>query len=364
MKILAVDDNEINLELISDIADSGGYAVITALNGVTALELAEAELPDLVLLDVSMPGMSGYEVCARLKANPKLSHIPVIMLTAMAEVNNRVQGLEAGADDYLTKPFSARELIARIDARLRTKSESDQLRAAQKLIRETFSRYVSPSVVEQMLKNPQQIKLGGKLQEITVMFADLQNFTSVSETTPPEQLLNILNAYHELIVRLVQEHGGTVDKFIGDAVMSLYNTPLEQSDHILRAIRTALAIQQALPTFHEQFEPDFRMKVNIGLHTGMAVVGNVGTPQLMNFTAVGDTVNVSARLQGQGHNGQIIVSQVVHDAVVDEVEAKRLGALLLKGRAESMIAYEITGYRHKEAKPNEQPTTAESPSNL
>jgi adenylate cyclase len=357
LKILAVDDNQINLELISDIADSSGYAVIPALDGPTALQIAETELPDLVILDVNMPGMTGYEVCAKLKANPKLSHIPVIMVTALAEVSNRVQGLDAGADDYLTKPFSARELIARIDARLRAKSESDNLRATQKLIRETFSRYVSPSVVEQMLKHPQQVKLGGKLQEITVMFADLQNFTSVSETTAPEQLLNILNAYHELVVRLIQEHGGTVDKFIGDAVMALYNTPLEQSDHILRAARTALAICKALPTFHEQFESDFRMKINIGLHTGMAVVGNVGAPQLMNYTAVGDTVNVAARLQGQGHNGQVIVSQAVHDAIADEVTARRLGLITLKGRSEAIIAYEITGYRTEEVKQDEHSTT-------
>jgi adenylate cyclase len=346
LKILAVDDNQVNLELISDIADSGGYVVVSAQSGAAALQIAESEVPDLVILDVNMPGMSGYEVCTKLKANPKLSHIPVIMLTAMTEINNRVQGLDAGADDYLTKPFSARELLARIDARLRAKNESDQLRATQKVIRETFSRYVSPSVVEQMLKNPQQVKLGGQLQDVTVMFADLENFTSVSETTPPEQLLNILNTHHELVVRLIQEHGGTVDKFIGDAVMALWNAPLEQPDHILRAVKTALAIHEALPMFHEPFEPEFRMKINIGLHTGMAVVGNVGAPQVMNYTAVGDTVNVAARLQGQGHNGQIIVSQTVHDAIADEIRAKRIGLINLKGRTEAITAYEITGYRN------------------
>lgn len=341
MKILAVDDNPINLELISDIADSNGYKVIMARDGKTALQIAAQEVPDLVVLDVSMPGMSGYEVCAQLKADPNLNHIPVIMLTALHDIGSRVQGLEAGADDYLTKPFSARELLARMEARLRAKTESDHLREARKIVEETFSRFVSPAVVEQLLKDPTQVKLGGKLQEITVMFADLQNFTTISEATSPEQLLTILNMYHELIVRLIQENGGTVDKFMGDAVMALYNTPLEQPDHCLRAAKTALDIQAALPAFYAQFEPQFQMKINIGLHTGQAVVGNVGATHIMDFTAVGDTVNVAARLQGQGHDGQIIISQSVYDAIIGQVNLRQIGAIQLKGRNEAIMAYEI-----------------------
>lgn len=345
MKILAVDDNPINLDLIRDIADSQGYTVLTALDGPGGLALAASELPDIIILDVSMPGMDGFEVCLRLKADPVLSQIPVIMLTALAEVADRVQGLVAGADDYLTKPFSARELLARIDTRMRAKNESDGLREAQERIRATFSRFVSPAVVEQLLRDPTHVKLGGKLQPLTVMFADLEGFTSVSETTPPEELLLILNAHHELVVRLIQEYGGTIDKFIGDAVMALYNTPLEQPDHVEQAVRTALAIQEALPAFHDQFPPEFRMKINIGLHTGQAIVGNVGAPNLMDFTAVGDTVNVAARLQTQGRGGQIIASLPVCEVVRQDVEVRELGSIMLKGRAVAVSACEIIGYR-------------------
>ncbi|MBC8098815.1 MAG: response regulator [Armatimonadetes bacterium] len=344
MKILAVDDNQINLELIRDIAESGGYDVITARNGMSALQLAESDLPDLVVLDVNMPGMSGYEVCARMKADPKLNAIPVIILTAMQDINSRVQGLDAGADDYLSKPFSARELLARIETRLRAKTESDGLREMQKLIRDTFSRFVAPSVVEQLLKDPTQVKLGGNLQTITVMFTDLQNFTTTSESTPPEQLLTILNTHHELVVRIIQAHGGTIDKFIGDAVMALFNTPLLQPDHTLRALRAALEIQAALPAFHQQFTPDFRMKINMGVHTGVAVVGNVGTPQLMDYTAVGDTVNVAARLQTRGRDGQIIISQAVYNTLASgSIHATELGSIALKGRTGAVIAYELLG---------------------
>ncbi|HEX2618869.1 MAG TPA: adenylate/guanylate cyclase domain-containing protein, partial [Phototrophicaceae bacterium] len=191
----------------------------------------------------------------------------------------------------------------------------------------------------------ERIHLGGQLQQITVMFADLQNFTTISEITAPQELLQILNAHHELIVGVIQDHGGTIDKFIGDAVMALYNTPLEQSDHVLRAVRTTLAIREALPAFHAQLAPEFRMKINIGLHTGLAVVGNVGASHLMNFTAVGDTVNVAARLQSHGHDGQIIISESVHEAVSKYVEARRIGPMALKGRTETITAYEIMNYQ-------------------
>lgn len=341
MKILAVDDSPINLDLIRDIGDSQGYDVIPAMDGKSALQIAASEMPDLIILDVTMPGMSGFEVCSRLKSNPETSHIPVIMLTALGDIANRVEGLSSGADDYLTKPFSARELLARIETRLRAKTESDSLRETRKHIQDTFARFVSPSVVEKLLKDPARVKLGGQLQPITVMFADLQNFTTISETTPPEELLNVLNAHHELVVGLIQDHGGTIDKFVGDAVMALYNTPLEQEDHVMRAVMTAMAIQDALPRFHEQLPPEFQMEINIGLHTGLAVVGNVGAPHIMNFTAVGDTVNVAARLQSQGHNGQIIVSQSVYEVVKDYVQARLIGPTMLKGRAEAITVYEI-----------------------
>ncbi|MEO8606424.1 MAG: adenylate/guanylate cyclase domain-containing protein [Chloroflexota bacterium] len=341
MRVLVAEDNPNSRQLVKDILESIGYEPVLTADGPSAVQAAQSDPPDLIILDVNMPGMSGFDVLAILKSDENLAHIPVLMLTALADIDNRVTGLGLGADDYLSKPFSPRELAARIDARLRTKAEADILRQTKEMIRQTFERFVSPSVVEKLLQDPTQVKLGGQLQEVTVMFSDLEGFTSLSERTQPELLLGVLNQYHALVVSMIQSNGGTVDKFIGDGVMSLYNTPLAQSDHALRAIKTALQIRNALPDFYEQFDPGFRIRINFGIHTGLAVVGNVGTHDLMEFTAVGDTVNIASRLQGLSNNGQILISQATFDQSADNIQVNLVGDQFVKGREESVTVYEV-----------------------
>lgn len=340
-KVLAVDDNPDNVELIADIVEALGYEVLKAFDGPQALAVVEAQPPDLIILDVNMPGMTGFEVIAKLKSDKLTAQIPVIMLTALNDVDYRVEGLELGADDYLTKPYSPRELIARIETRLRAKSETDSLRETQQMIRQTFERFVAPSVVDQLLQDPTSVKLGGRLQEVTVFFADLEGFTSTSEQNDPEALLAVLNTYHELMVETIQANKGTVDKFIGDAVMALYNTPLELPDHPLLAVRTAQEIKDALLTFHERFPEELRMKINFGVHTGQAVVGNVGATKIMEYTAIGDTVNIAARLQTTADGGQILVSEATYQRIKDDVIVREIGALTFKGRTEPVSTYEI-----------------------
>lgn len=342
MKILAVDDNPDNIQLIEDIVEDLGHHIAKAFDGPEALEtLSNGELPDLILLDVNMPGMTGFEVLARLKADEKTAQIPVIMLTALSGVDHRVEGLGLGAEDYLIKPFSPLELIARIEARLRAKAQTDDLRETQQMIRQTFERFVAPSVVNQLLENPSGVELGGHLQEISVLFADIEGFTSISEHTEPQELLDILNSYHLLIVDIIQANEGTIDKFIGDAVMALWNTPLELDDHALRAVRAACQVRDELTDFHAQLPPGFRLKVNFGIHTGTAVVGNVGAPQIMDFTAVGDTVNVAARLQDYADGGQILISDATYHQVADFSEVVSIGETLLKNRRVPIHAYEL-----------------------
>jgi class 3 adenylate cyclase len=318
-----------------------GHNVLEAANGIDALKLAQSRLPDLILLDVTMPGMSGFDVCARLKSDEQTQGIPVVMLTALSDVDHRVQGLKLGADDYLSKPFNPRELEERVRTRLRSKVETDELRSMQATIRTTFERFVSPSVVEQLLRDPAQVQLGGKLQTVTVLFADLEGFTSISEYTEPVKLLTILNLYHTMMVSMIREHGGTVDKFMGDGVMALYNTPLEQPDHARRAVMTAQHIRWVLGEFHRQFESEYQMQVNFGIHTGLAVVGNVGAPDMMNYTALGDTVNLAARLQGLSSGGQILISNATYDHLRDEVLTRAIGEMKVKGRMESVMTYEV-----------------------
>ncbi|MDX2161899.1 MAG: adenylate/guanylate cyclase domain-containing protein [bacterium] len=339
--VLIVDDNADNRQLLTDIAESMKLETLQAANGGEAIQLAHEKLPDLIILDVNMPGMSGFEVCALLKGNPRTGNIPVIMLTAMTDVDHKVEGLRLGADDYVAKPFNPRELMERMRTRLRSKSNTDELLQTQQMIRDTFERYVSRSVVEQLLRDPEQVKLGGTLGEITVMFSDLENFTSISEQSEPNKLLLVLNAYHTMVVETIQECGGTVDKFIGDGVMALYNTPLVQSDHALRAVRTAMLILERMPAFQQQFEPLYHTKINFGIHTGQAVVGNVGAPNLMNYTAVGDTVNLAARLQSIAAHGQILISSATQAYVAAHVQTQSMGSMKIRGRREEVVAYEV-----------------------
>lgn len=342
MKVLVVDDNHDNIELVRDVLEIGGYDVIAAVSGQNALEVVPREQPDLVLLDVNMPGMNGFEVCELLKKDKLTQNIPIIMLTAQTDVDSRVRGLSAGADDYLTKPFSPRELMARVERSLRSKAESDNMRDQQELLRRTFSRFVAEPIVESLLQDPTQVKLGGTMQPITVMFADLEGFTTLSEHTDPQVLLQLLNSYHSFMARIVLQYGGTIDKFLGDGLMTLYNTPVRQNDHIARAVKTALHIQDELYWIAQRLPEEHRMKINFGIHTGMAVVGNVGTENLMDFTAVGDTVNVAARLQSVADTGQILVSAPVFEATQDFVFGRSRGQLTVKGRSNAIETYQIS----------------------
>jgi adenylate cyclase len=342
LKILVVDDNQENIELVRDILEMAGHTIVEALDGERALNMTASEKPDLILLDVNMPGMNGFEVCKRLKADDTTYHIPVIMLTAQSDVESRVEGLSAGADDYLPKPYSPRELMARVDRSLRSKTRTDDLMSTQELLRRTFSRFVAAPVVEQLLKNPDSVKLGGSLQTITVLFADLQGFTTLSEHTEPEDLLHLLNSYHNFMTKVIWQYGGTIDKFLGDGVMALYNTPVPQEDHIARAVKTVLHMQDEIYWFWQEIPEHHRIKINFGIHTGKAIVGNVGSENLMDFTAVGDTVNVAARLQGVADNGEILVSAAVYEATQGFVFGRSRGELPVKGRKTPVEAYQIS----------------------
>lgn len=345
MRILIAEDNLDSRELVSDILLGLGYTPVQAADGRTALELILADPPDLIILDVNMPELDGFEVCAAVKQNPRTAEIPVLMLTAQADINSRVTGLGLGADDYLAKPFHPRELTARIETRLRAKAESDHLRRQREQIRRTFERFVAPEIVQQMLADPLRVELGGAEAFVTVLFADLEGFTALAEHATPSELLRVLNAYHQLMVDHIKANGGTVDKFLGDGVMALFNTPLPLPDHALRAVKTALDIRTALPSFHAQCQPQFRLGVNVGIHTGPAIVGNIGTPELMDYTAIGDTVNLASRLQGLSRGSQITVSEATYALIADRVVVERAGPRSVRGREEPVITYLVERLR-------------------
>jgi class 3 adenylate cyclase len=283
--------------------------------------------------------LDGFAVLARMKDDPKLRGIPVIIISAMNDLQSVVKGIEQGAEDYLPKPFHPKELIARIQTRLRAKAAEDDLREQREVLRRTFERFVAPEIVEQLLEDPTRVQLGGAETTVTVMFADLEGFTTVAQYTEPALMLDILNRYLSLLVHFIKSNGGTIDKFLGDGIMALYNTPLPQGDHALRAVRTALHIREALPDFHQQLPAAFRLGVNIGISTGWAIVGNVGTPDMMDFTAIGDTVNLASRLQGLSENSQITISEDTFKLVADEVVAERLEPRMVRGREDAVTTY-------------------------
>jgi class 3 adenylate cyclase len=348
MKILIADDLDMSRQMISDIVATMGHELVLADDGPTALLTARVQMPDLIILDVEMPGLTGFEVCRLLRAEEVTSRIPIIMLTALHEAEDRVYGLDIGADDYLTKPFNPRELIARIEKRLRAKVEGDQLRETQATIRRTFERFVAPQVVEKLLQDTSLVKLGGEIQEVTVMFADLEGFTRMSERMHPSKLLSILNQYHQLVVDVVQKHHGTVNKFLGDGIMVLYNTPLPEPEHALHAVATALDVRKRLADFHQTLAPEHRLGVNFGIHTGPAVVGNVGTARIMDFTAVGDTVNLASRLCELAQRSQIVISDKTYAQLNGKVSVRVAGSQQLRNRSDPVMTCEVIDWRTDE----------------
>ncbi|MBN1139952.1 MAG: response regulator [Anaerolineae bacterium] len=342
-KILVADDAPDNVALVQDLLIAEGYDVIPAYNGEEALLKIRLNLPDVVLLDINMPRLDGYKVCEQLKADPATADIPVLMLTAWAEPDQRVKGLQLGAEDYLAKPFDYRELVARVRARLRTKQTADELRAAQQAIRYTFERYVSPRVVERLLADPSRVRLGGVQQQVTILFADLRGYTALAEALPPEQLVDVLNGHLTVAAQAILAQEGTISTFVGDLVMAIYNAPLPQPDHALRAARAALALHRDMTRHHVGLPPELRMHFGVGIVTGDAVVGNLGARELQLYTAVGDVVNLAQRLEEIAGGGRIFISDGTRQALGPQASVRSLGSVLVRGRTEPVVVYELQG---------------------
>jgi adenylate cyclase len=350
-RILIADDVPDNVRLVQDLLTVEGYRVIPAYDGEEALRKIRQNPPDVILLDVNMPRVDGWEVCERLKADAATADIPVLMLTAWAEPDQRVRGLQLGAEDYLAKPFDHRELIARVRALLRRKQEADELRAAKQAIRQTFERFVSPAVVERLLADPSQVQLGGVQQLVTILLADLRGYTTLAEGLPPQQLVDILNGHLTVAAQAVLAHQGTISQFVGDMVMAIYNAPLPQPDHALRAARAALAVREGMIRYHATLPPELRMDFGIGIVTGEAMVGNIGAREMLNFSAIGDTVNLTQRLQEIARGSQIMISESARQAVGALAQVRSLGTIPIRGRNEPVAVYELLALKDQGAEP-------------
>jgi adenylate cyclase len=352
--VLVVDDQPESVQLLAAILSTGGYQVLSANGGATAIELARTEKPALVVLDVDMPSMDGFEVCARLKLDPQTADIPVLMLTAMADVEFRIKGLQLGAEDYLTKPFNYRELLARVARRLRAKEAADELRAVQYRIRRTFERYVAPEVVERMLQDPTQVQLGGTKQVVTVLFADLRRFAAAGEELAPEVLLEVLNAHLTVAARAILDHGGVINQFAGDQIMALFNAPLPQPNHALLAVKAGLTIGRNVADYHARVDPARYLRFGVGIATGDVVVGNIGTPELFNFTCVGDRVNLAQRMSALAQEEDVFLHESTRRLLGDAVRVEPVGPLRVPGRSGVMTVYRLLGLQEKGDNPRHE----------
>jgi class 3 adenylate cyclase/DNA-binding response OmpR family regulator len=534
--IFIVDDEPVLHQILQGLLATEGYNFAFAHDGQQAIDTIADVNPDLILSDIMMPRMTGLQLCRHLREIPAWQNLPIILVTALNSKEDIARGLDAGANDFINKPFDRTELLARVRSMLRLKAQYDeleyqkrQLEATLKLreqmarltarhlvelkklhkvglrlmsdlntdsvlnvtsevaleliphsdrcimhllsdegqqvlpvvfteggskmvysslgiepiieqvietrqplyvpdlqasktyalqlddmrsllvvpmfddqrvigtlsltgsdphvfeeshhhllsilgtqatvailktrsiedearakeqekqaIRDLFGRYVSPTVVDRLVYGVDDLALGGKRHEVSVLFADIRGFTAFSETMRSEQLIEILNKYLALAVEAVLNEEGTLDKFMGDAVMALFNVPLAQPDHALRAVRTAVAMQQAMVNFNAGATDSRPLSFGIGIHVGQAVVGNIGTVQQMNYTAIGDTVNLAKRLQENAQGGQIILSQDAYNAVKDVVVVEDLGPIPVKGRVAEVHSYLLVDLNGRE----------------
>ena len=345
-RILAVDDNKQNLDILQKTLTAANYEVITAADGPTALRHIDSDSSDLVLLDVMMPGMSGYEVCARIRANETTRLLPVVMLTSLSDVADRIRGIEAGADDFLTKPYNREELLTRVKSLLRIKTLYDEIETKNRLLRTLFGRYVSEEVAAEIVADPgRHLKLGGDKREITVLFGDLRGFTPLAEQLDPQDVVDILNVYLTHVIDAVFAFGGTLDKFRGDGVMAFFGAPIRREDDASNAVRCALAMQEGLKRITFAKFPDLRLNMGIGINTGIVIAGNIGSERRTDYTVIGDEVNVAQRFESNAGPGQILMTGSTYERVKDTVQVRDLGLLRVAGKQEGIVAYDVLGWR-------------------
>jgi adenylate cyclase len=333
-KILVVDDTPANIKLLSDLLSVKGYRVCTAVNGEEALVQVAKEKPDLVLLDVMMPGISGYEVCKRLRASPETALLPVVMCTSLDPNQERVKGIEAGADDFLSKPVNQPELFARVKSLLRIKGLQDERLARLK-------SFFSPALADALAAGKGDEILKTHRREITVGFFDLRGFTAFTDSVEPEEVMELLRAFHNALGKIVLEHQGTLERFAGDAVMVFFNDPLPIDKPAEHAVRTALAVQEAFVPIgqHWHKRSGFDLGLGVGIAQGYATLGAIGFEGRWDYAAIGNVTNLAARLCSEAKAGQILADRKTMAALEGVFEFDNVGPFELKGFSKPVPAF-------------------------
>jgi adenylate cyclase len=369
-RILIADDNPANVRILSMRLAADGYDVVTARDGEEALAVAGEAQPDLILLDVMMPKLDGITVCRRLKEAQAASFTPIVLVTAMTEAKDIVAGLEAGADEYLTKPVDHAALSARVRSMLRIKALHDTVTAqADEIARwnatlerrvadqvsqieqmSRLKRFFSPPLADAILAGGAADPLRPHRREISVVFLDLRGFTAFAEMSEPEEVSEVLAAYHDEVGRIIQAHEGTLERFTGDGMMIFFNDPVPVPNAEERAVRMAEAMRARVRVLAGEWRRrGYDLDLAMGIAKGYATIGAIGFEGRQDYAAIGSVTNLAFRLCTEAAGDQILISQRIHAAVADLVNAKEIGPLQLKGFHRPVPAYEIVDLKQPSA---------------
>jgi len=365
-KVLVVDDTPHNVKLLADLLAVKGYVVAAATNGEEALAKIAADPPDLVLLDIMMPGLSGYDVCRRLRADAATALLPVVLVTSLDAQQERTKGIEAGADDFLGKPINQPELFARVRSLLRIKALQDEVRQQAAALKEwnakleervskqvgelermsALKRFFAPAVCEAILSAGEKSILAPHRREICYVFVDLRGFTAFTDSAEPEEVQAVLREYHTTMGELISKHEGTLDRFAGDGILLFFNDPLPVPEPARRAATMALEMQaQFVPLRARWSKLGYDLDLGIGIAKGFATLGAFGYENRFDYSAIGGVVNLAARLCDEAGPGEIFIDRRAR-AELDEIAAVDvLGALELKGYTHSVPAFRLTSLR-------------------
>lgn len=367
--ILIVDDTPDNLAVLNEILRDD-YRTRIATSGERALQIAASDArPDLILLDVMMPGMTGYEVCQRLKRNPATSNIPVIFISALHDVDDETKGLELGGVDYVTKPISPPIVKARVKTHLAVYEQNRQLeRAVQQLQTQAMelenwnrlleqrvaqqvdevnrlgrlTRFFSPAVADLILSGATHDPLRHHRREIVVVFLDLRGFTAFTETADPEEVMGVLGEYHAVMGAIIVRHDGTLERFAGDGIMVFFNDPLQIDNPAAAAVTMALDMQDGFKALADDWRSrGYGLEMGIGIAQGYATIGAIGFEGRRDYGAIGNVTNLAARLCSEANGGQVLVSQRVLGHVGHLVRAETVGDLSLKGFSRPVSVFSV-----------------------
>jgi adenylate cyclase len=364
-KILVVDDVPENVRLLEAVLVPRGYEVVTAHDGDAALDLVEAEEPDLILLDVMMPGLDGYAVCTRLRANDDTAMLPVIMVTSSVG-QEKTRAIEAGADDFIPKPFNHDELLTRVRSLLRIKRYHDTIKEQAAELAELnrtleqrvqaqvgelerlrrLRRFLSPQLADAVVSSGDETILRSHRRQVAMFFADLRGWTSFVDAVEPEELMRVLGEFHGAIGRLVKRFDATVGFLEGDGVQLFFNDPIEIPDAALRAVRTGCALREEMdllmPVWSKRgYDLDF----GVGIALGYATCGEVGFEGRSDYAAIGAVTNLAARLADEATGGQVLIAQRLYAEIEQDIEVEPAGEFALKGFRRPVAAFDVVAVR-------------------